>query len=351
MEGEHFNANGQRRVSRDEQDLDASDDKLQVESPISSPPPTPSRVQLPNHSSPNNIEAQNKDNELHPHQGTKHLPSSPLKRTMAMDMDSYGSAQESSMMGDDMDDRAAHGALRSAPSGHERQNGAYDRYDASPEKDGEHYGRPPPPQDETPRQRQHYSDDEMDQSMMSQSAAPGFAKPKGKGRGKAAFPKGGENTPASAYTGHKIKHLKKEDGEPLWRKDIQYDFLDYIFRNDVKCFTNSYEPTTAKQCFADLYIDTMARSSKTSKILREKLQSEREPAKNMAMVCLLVNLGRMNTTLNCKLPRAHVNVEAMLTGNSLPRNARPTPHLPRHPSSPSTTRPKLLQTTSRRTTS
>ena len=291
------------------------------------------------------------DKGLDPHHGNNHPPSSQIKRTMAMDMEGYGSAQESSMMGDDADDRAAHGASRQAPSGHERQNGAYKRYDASPEKDGEHYGRPPPPQDETPRQRQHYSDDEMDQSMMSQSAAPGSAKPKGKGRGKAAFPKGGENTPASAYTGHKIKHLKKEDGEPLWRKDIQYDFLDYIFRNDVKCFTNSYEPTAAKQCFADLYIDTMARSSKTSKILREKLQSEREPAKNMAMVCLLVNLGRMNTTLNCKLSTTRVNVEAILTANSLPRNARPAPYLPRNSIPPSTTRSKLLQAASRRTTS
>ncbi len=126
-------------------------------------------------------------------------------------------------------------------------------------------------------------------------------KPKGKGRGKAAFPKGGENTPASAYTGHKIRHLKKDDGEPLWRKDIQFDFLSAIFNNKVEVFTNSYEPARPKQSFADLYIDTMARSSKTSKILRDKLLSEHEPANNMAMVCLLVNLGRMNTTLNCKL--------------------------------------------------
>ncbi|KAL1867559.1 hypothetical protein VTK73DRAFT_4083 [Phialemonium thermophilum] len=97
----------------------------------------------------------------------------------------------------------------------------------------------------------------------------------------------------------KIKHLKKEDGEPLWRKDIQYDFLKAVFDNEQKVFTNSYEPETiGKQCFADLYIDTMSRSSKTSKVLRDKLLSDREAAKAMAMVCLLVNIGRMNTTLN-----------------------------------------------------
>lgn len=104
----------------------------------------------------------------------------------------------------------------------------------------------------------------------------------------------------SIYAGNKIKHLKKDDGEPLWRKDIQYDFLKAVFDNDRKVFTNSYDPNMPPQNFADLYIDTMARSSKTSKILRDKLLTEHEPAKNMAMVCLLVNLGRMNTTLNCR---------------------------------------------------
>lgn len=98
----------------------------------------------------------------------------------------------------------------------------------------------------------------------------------------------------------KIRHLKKEDGEPLWRRDIQYDFLRAVFDDDTKVFTNSYEHgDVEKQSFADLYIDTMARSSKTSKVLRDKLLSDREAAKGMAMVCLLVNVGRMNTTLNC----------------------------------------------------
>lgn len=105
----------------------------------------------------------------------------------------------------------------------------------------------------------------------------------------------------SIYSGNKVRHLKKDDGEPLWRADIQYDFLKLIFEDDKKVFTNSYEPETiGLQTFADVYIDAMARSSKTSKILRDKLLSEHEPAKNMAMVCLLVNLGRMNTTLNCE---------------------------------------------------
>ncbi|KAF3359246.1 putative transcriptional regulatory protein C15D4.02 [Verticillium dahliae VDG1] len=96
----------------------------------------------------------------------------------------------------------------------------------------------------------------------------------------------------------KIRHLKKEDGEPLWRKDIQHDFLKAVFDDMTPAFTNSYEPGRDKQNFADLYIDTMSRSSKTSKVLRDKLLSDRDAAKGMAMVCLLVNIGRMNTTLN-----------------------------------------------------
>lgn len=97
--------------------------------------------------------------------------------------------------------------------------------------------------------------------------------------------------------GSKIRHLKKKDGEPLWRVDIQYDFLAGIFTNEQRVFTNSYTGVP-NQTFAEIYIDAMARSSKCSKILREKLLGDKRAALNMAMVCLLVNVGRMNTTLN-----------------------------------------------------
>ena len=105
-------------------------------------------------------------------------------------------------------------------------------------------------------------------------------------------------TIGSVYSGNKIRHLKKEDGIPLWRKDIQFAFLRAVFEDKTPVFTKASDGTTGHN-FADIYIDAMARSSKTSKILREKLLMEREAAVNMAMVCLLVNVGRMNTTLNC----------------------------------------------------
>ncbi|KAF3916634.1 hypothetical protein ABW20_dc0104442 [Dactylellina cionopaga] len=107
----------------------------------------------------------------------------------------------------------------------------------------------------------------------------------------------GRRNYTTSFSGAKIKHLKKADGEPLWRKDIQFDWLQDIFLNEEKAFTNSYTGEK-NQSFADVYIDAMARSSKTSKILRDKLMTDRPQATNMAMVCLLVNIGRMNTTLN-----------------------------------------------------
>ncbi|EED15248.1 INO80 chromatin remodeling complex (Ies1), putative [Talaromyces stipitatus ATCC 10500] len=104
-------------------------------------------------------------------------------------------------------------------------------------------------------------------------------------------------TIGSVYSGNKIKHLKKDDGIPLWRKDIQYQFLKLVFEDQTRVFTR-YSDGAKNLDFADVYIDCMARSSKTSKILKDKLQSDKKAAISMAMVCLLVNFGRMNTTLN-----------------------------------------------------
>ncbi|KAE8551691.1 hypothetical protein TMatcc_001667 [Talaromyces marneffei ATCC 18224] len=104
-------------------------------------------------------------------------------------------------------------------------------------------------------------------------------------------------TIGSVYSGNKIKHLKKDDGIPLWRKDIQYQFLKLVFEDKTPVFTR-YSDGVKNLDFADVYIDCMARSSKTSKILKDKLQSDKKAAISMAMVCLLVNFGRMNTTLN-----------------------------------------------------
>lgn len=104
-------------------------------------------------------------------------------------------------------------------------------------------------------------------------------------------------TVGSVYSGSKVRHIKKPDGTPLWRKEIQYEFLRGVIEDTTPVFTRISDGK--KDCnFADIYIDCMARSSKTSKILKERLQVDRQAAQNMAMICLLVNVGRMNTTLN-----------------------------------------------------
>ena len=101
----------------------------------------------------------------------------------------------------------------------------------------------------------------------------------------------------SVYSGSKVKHIKQEDGTPLWRKTIQYEFLRLVIEDTTPVFTK-YSDGEKGLNFADVYIDCLKQSSKTSKILKDRLHVERTAAQNMAMICLLVNVGRMNTTLN-----------------------------------------------------
>lgn len=107
-----------------------------------------------------------------------------------------------------------------------------------------------------------------------------------------------DGTVSSVFSGNRLRFLKKEDGEPFWRVDIQYLFLRYVFEDEQKVFTK-YSDGTTGHTFADIYIDAMAKSSKCSQILKDKLLTDRVGAIDMAMICLLVNVGRMNTTLNC----------------------------------------------------
>ncbi|KAJ6064099.1 hypothetical protein N7499_012779 [Penicillium canescens] len=143
---------------------------------------------------------------------------------------------------------------------------------------------------------------DMDQSMMDESFAMSEAADDQNNGGLTASATVGtrrqaNGTIGSVYSGNKIRHLKKEDGIPLWRKDIQYQFLKLVFEDKTPVFTR-YPDGQKGMDFADVYIDAMARSSKTSKILKDKLQNDKPAAISMAMVCLLVNFGRMNTTLN-----------------------------------------------------
>lgn len=113
-------------------------------------------------------------------------------------------------------------------------------------------------------------------------------------------------SPAGSLQASKgVKHLKKKDGEPFWRKDIQFDFLEHLFADDKKVFTNYFSwcevpnaVNSPKLTFAELYLRTMAESLKSSKVLRERLIKDPEMGINVSKVCFLVNAGRINTTVN-----------------------------------------------------
>lgn len=132
---------------------------------------------------------------------------------------------------------------------------------------------------------------------------------------------------SSVYSGNKIRYLKKDDGQPLWRSDIQYNFLKLVFEDEHKVFTLASDGSTG-HTFAEIYIDAMAKSSKTSQILKDKLLNDRAAAVSMAMICLLVNVGRMNTTLNCQSSPQYRKISVLTRSHSLPRNAGKSSHLP-----------------------
>ncbi|RYP41152.1 hypothetical protein DL769_011651 [Monosporascus sp. CRB-8-3] len=179
---------------------------------------------------------------------------------------------------------------------------------------------------------------EASRSSRASSAAPRDATPGGnfessmiepgsghgtkRGKSKATAPAGATATGGGGpFSGAgKIRHLKKEDGEPLWRRDIQYDFLRAVFDDDTKVFTNNYEKgKNQKQNFADLYIDTMARSSKTSKVLRDKLLSDREAAKSMAMVFFPEMRAQLRTYHAIPSLQAHQDASAYKQLQDAPR--------------------------------
>ena len=107
--------------------------------------------------------------------------------------------------------------------------------------------------------------------------------------------------------------LKRADGEPLNRVDIQYDVLNTIFSDRTLAFTNPYASgaegasNDAKVSFHDLYIQTIMNSPKATKVLKDKMTESMDFAEDFAMLALLVNVGCINTTMSCEWnPGYHV---------------------------------------------
>lgn len=99
--------------------------------------------------------------------------------------------------------------------------------------------------------------------------------------------------------------IKRADGEPLTRGDLQYDLLQGIFEDQHAVFTDPFptlggEPAGSKVTFRDLYVNAIANSRKISKLLRDRIVNTPEFGTDFAMVSLLANVGRINTTMACE---------------------------------------------------
>lgn len=64
--------------------------------------------------------------------------------------------------------------------------------------------------------------------------------------------------------------------------------------------TSPLFPTNRTWSFAELYLDCTANSQKATRNLKDKMAESQEFAVNFAKLCLLVNVGRINTTIACK---------------------------------------------------
>lgn len=136
---------------------------------------------------------------------------------------------------------------------------------------------------------------------------------------------------APAPTPRRGVAIKRADGEPLTRVDVQYDFLRAIFNDSHEVFTDPYtakDGQATKVSFRDLYINTILHSPKATKALKDKMNESSLFAEDFAMLSLLVNVGRVNTTMSCEwlsFYGRHVHMQNVY--HSLSGNEDDYPHL------------------------
>ncbi|KAJ4486386.1 hypothetical protein J3R30DRAFT_3697899 [Lentinula aciculospora] len=100
------------------------------------------------------------------------------------------------------------------------------------------------------------------------------------------------------------KILKKADNAPLTRADLQYDLLTSLFSDANEVFTDPFpsqvddRPARSRVTFRDLYVNAIMNSPKASKLLKDKMFETPEFATHFAMLSLLTNVGRINTTMS-----------------------------------------------------
>lgn len=101
------------------------------------------------------------------------------------------------------------------------------------------------------------------------------------------------------YASRKALPIKRNDAESLTREDVQYDLLNYIFSDSCVAFTPQIPGKTGKVTFRDLYVNALYNSAKCSKVLKDKMVETPAFALEFAKICLLTNVGRINTTMAC----------------------------------------------------
>ncbi|KAM0746471.1 hypothetical protein T439DRAFT_384196 [Meredithblackwellia eburnea MCA 4105] len=122
-------------------------------------------------------------------------------------------------------------------------------------------------------------------------------------------PKGSKKAPSGlpAETSKKLSKeanwaIKKPDAEPLLRMDVQHQVLTDIFSDRTFQFTapvDSVSPPSDPVLlnFDQLYLEAVLSSMKTTQNLRSKLIENQQFALNFCKIGLLINVGRINTTL------------------------------------------------------
>ncbi|KAJ3848813.1 hypothetical protein EV368DRAFT_86197 [Lentinula lateritia] len=100
------------------------------------------------------------------------------------------------------------------------------------------------------------------------------------------------------------KILKKSDNAPLTRADLQYDLLAFLFSDTNAVFTDPFasqldnRAARSRVTFRNLYVNAIMNSPKASKLLKDKMSDTPEFATHFAMLSLLTNVGRINTTMS-----------------------------------------------------
>ncbi|EDO17493.1 hypothetical protein Kpol_1058p30 [Vanderwaltozyma polyspora DSM 70294] len=157
------------------------------------------------------------------------------------------------------------------------------------------------------------------------------------------------------------RHLKKPDGDYFTRSDVQFHFLSLLLSDKRLLFTNIFKDVYSKniapvpaenetinvtdsnydaRCFvfndkltfSQAYILAVACSTKGSKILRDKMLYDQQVAFSTCVLGFLVNIGRLNTTVNFYLEmtsqlRTFHSVPCLQYGNSDPKSLQDTPRL------------------------